>query len=160
MTMLVLTRKPGQSIMIGDGVEVQVLSVAGEKVRLGITAPRDVSIFRNEVYDRIESEQGRSRGTDDQANGARNDDGDDRDRQTDEQDAEPDLALGLVARDAAGARAVDRALAQLLAPASLERHLLLERQLDLSHALSHPHLSHRESPPGRPCRLATNLARA
>src|SRR3954452_24845512 len=55
-TMLVLTRKPGQSIMIGDGVEVQVLSVAGEKVRLGITAPRDVSIFRNEVYDRIESE--------------------------------------------------------------------------------------------------------
>jgi len=56
--MLVLTRKPGQSIMIGDGVEVQVLSVAGEKVRLGITAPRDVSIFRNEVYDRIEQEQG------------------------------------------------------------------------------------------------------
>jgi carbon storage regulator len=60
--MLVLTRKPGQSIMIGDGVEVQVLSVAGEKVRLGITAPRDVSIFRNEVYDRIESE---NRGGDD-----------------------------------------------------------------------------------------------
>jgi carbon storage regulator len=54
--MLVLTRKPGQSIMIGDGVEVQVLSVAGEKVRLGITAPRDVSIFRNEVYERIEHE--------------------------------------------------------------------------------------------------------
>jgi carbon storage regulator len=54
--MLVLTRKTGQSIMIGDGVEVQVLSVAGEKVRLGITAPRDVSIFRNEVYDRIETE--------------------------------------------------------------------------------------------------------
>ncbi|HEX3293184.1 MAG TPA: carbon storage regulator CsrA [Solirubrobacterales bacterium] len=54
--MLVLTRKPGQSIMIGEGVEVQVLSVAGEKVRLGITAPRDVSIFRNEVYDRIEGE--------------------------------------------------------------------------------------------------------
>ena len=54
--MLVLTRKTGQSIMIGEGVEVQVLSVAGEKVRLGITAPPDVSIFRNEVYDRIESE--------------------------------------------------------------------------------------------------------
>jgi carbon storage regulator len=54
--MLVLTRKPGQSIMIGDGVEVQVLSVAGEKVRLGITAPRDISIFRHEVYDRIENE--------------------------------------------------------------------------------------------------------
>jgi carbon storage regulator len=54
--MLVLTRKPGQSIMIGDSVEVQVLSVAGEKVRLGITAPRDVSIFRDEVYDRMENE--------------------------------------------------------------------------------------------------------
>jgi carbon storage regulator len=54
--MLVLTRKPGQSIMIGDGVEVQVLSTAGEKVRLGITAPKDVSIFRNEVYDRIGDE--------------------------------------------------------------------------------------------------------
>jgi carbon storage regulator len=54
--MLVLTRKPGQSIMIGDGVEVQVLSVAGEKVRLGITAPREVPIFRNEVYERIEQE--------------------------------------------------------------------------------------------------------
>ena len=55
--MLVLTRKPGQSIMIGDGVEVQVLSVAGEKVRLGITAPREVPIFRNEVYERIEEER-------------------------------------------------------------------------------------------------------
>jgi carbon storage regulator len=69
--MLVLTRKPGQSIMIGDGVEVQVLSVAGEKVRLGITAPRDVSIFRNEVYDRIEAEQARGgEGEDEGANAA------------------------------------------------------------------------------------------
>ena len=64
--MLVLTRKPGQSIMIGDGVEVRVLSVAGEKVRLGITAPRDVSIFRNEVYDRIEAEQNRGGGGEDE----------------------------------------------------------------------------------------------
>jgi carbon storage regulator len=67
--MLVLTRKPGQSIMIGEGVEVQVLSVAGEKVRLGITAPRDVSIFRNEVYDRIENEQS-SGGEDEDSNAA------------------------------------------------------------------------------------------
>lgn len=65
--MLVLTRKPGQSIMIGDGVEVQVLSVAGEKVRLGMTAPRDVAIFRNEVYERIENENDRS---DDAVDGA------------------------------------------------------------------------------------------
>jgi carbon storage regulator len=71
--MLVLTRKPGQSIMIGDGVEVQVLSVAGEKVRLGITAPRDVSIFRNEVYDRIENEaasRGETEQPDDSTNAA------------------------------------------------------------------------------------------
>jgi carbon storage regulator len=71
--MLVLTRKPGQSIMIGDGVEVQVLSVAGEKVRLGITAPRDVSIFRHEVYDRIENEaagESREKDEDDGTNAA------------------------------------------------------------------------------------------
>ena len=67
--MLVLTRKPGQSIMIGDGVEVHVLSVAGEKVRLGITAPREVSIFRNEVYDRIESENERSGGDEEEDEG-------------------------------------------------------------------------------------------
>ena len=69
--MLVLSRKPSQSIMIGDGVEVQVLSVAGEKVRLGITAPREVSIFRNEVYERIESENElRSSGDDEDDGGA------------------------------------------------------------------------------------------
>ena len=55
--MLVLTRKPGQSIIIGDGIEVEVLSVAGEKVRLGITAPREVEIFRHEVYERIQNER-------------------------------------------------------------------------------------------------------
>ena len=55
--MLVLTRKPSQSIIIGDGIEVEVLSVAGEKVRLGITAPRHVEIFRHEVYERIQEER-------------------------------------------------------------------------------------------------------
>ena len=60
--MLVLTRKPAQSIMIGDGIEVQVLSVSGEKVRLGITAPRDVSIFREEVLERIQADEGDSGG--------------------------------------------------------------------------------------------------
>lgn len=52
--MLVLTRKPGQSILIGDGIEVQILSSAREKVRVGIIAPRDISIFRQEVKERIE----------------------------------------------------------------------------------------------------------
>jgi carbon storage regulator len=48
--MLVLTRKSNQSIMIGDDVEVSVLAVMGEKVRIGIAAPRDVPVFRKEVY--------------------------------------------------------------------------------------------------------------
>lgn len=59
--MLVLTRKPGQSILIGDGIEVQILSSAREKVRVGIIAPRDISIFRNEVKERIERAALRSR---------------------------------------------------------------------------------------------------
>jgi carbon storage regulator len=48
--MLVLTRKSNQSIMIGDDIEVSVLAVMGEKVRIGITAPREVPVFRKEVY--------------------------------------------------------------------------------------------------------------
>jgi len=55
--MLVLTRKQSQSIIIGGAIEVQVLAVTGEKVRLGITAPDDVGIFRDEVYDRIEADR-------------------------------------------------------------------------------------------------------
>ena len=55
--MLVLTRKSNQSIMIGDDVEVSVLSIMGEKVRIGISAPRDVPVFRKEVYLEIQQEQ-------------------------------------------------------------------------------------------------------
>jgi carbon storage regulator len=55
---LVLTRKSNQSIMIGDDVEVSVLSIMGEKVRLGISAPRDVPVFRKEVYLEIQEERG------------------------------------------------------------------------------------------------------
>ena len=58
--MLVLTRKPNQSIMIGDDIEVSVLSVVGEKVRIGIHAPHDIPVFRTEIYVEIqrEGEQG------------------------------------------------------------------------------------------------------
>jgi|SRR5215210_2561231 len=56
--MLVLTRKTNQSIMIGDDVEVSVLAVSRDKIRLGITAPRDVPVFRKEVYLSIKDEQG------------------------------------------------------------------------------------------------------
>ena len=55
--MLVLTRKSNQSIMIGDEIEVSVLSVMGEKVRIGIQAPRDVPVYRKEVYLEIQKEQ-------------------------------------------------------------------------------------------------------
>jgi carbon storage regulator len=48
--LLVLTRKSNQSIMIGDDIEVSVLAVMGEKVRIGISAPRTVPVFRKEVY--------------------------------------------------------------------------------------------------------------
>jgi carbon storage regulator len=54
--MLVLTRKANQSIMIGDTIEVSVLSVLGEKVRLGIQAPRDVPVFRKEVFLEIQAQ--------------------------------------------------------------------------------------------------------
>jgi carbon storage regulator len=57
--MLVLTRKGNQSIMIGDDIEVSVLAVMGEKVRIGIDAPRSVPVFRKEVYLEIqESREG------------------------------------------------------------------------------------------------------
>jgi carbon storage regulator len=56
--MLVLTRKSNQSIMIGDDIEVTVLSITGEKVRIGIQAPRDIPVFREEVYLEIQQERG------------------------------------------------------------------------------------------------------
>jgi carbon storage regulator len=54
---LVLTRKSNQSIMIGDDIEVSVLSIMGEKVRIGIQAPRDIPVFRREVYLEIQEER-------------------------------------------------------------------------------------------------------
>ena len=58
--MLVLTRKSNQSIMIGDDIEVSVLAIMGEKVRIGIQAPRDVPVFRREVY--LEIQEGSAKG--------------------------------------------------------------------------------------------------
>jgi len=51
--MLALTRKKGESIIIGDEIEVVVLSVQGEQVKLGVRAPRSVSVHRREIYDQI-----------------------------------------------------------------------------------------------------------
>jgi carbon storage regulator len=77
--MLVLTRKSNQSIMIGDDIEVSVLSIMGEKVRIGIQAPRDIPVFRREVYLEIQEERGgvgaavqaRTNGTDQESAGRR-----------------------------------------------------------------------------------------
>ena len=55
--MLVLTRKSNQSIMIGDEIEVSVLAVMGEKVRIGIQAPRAIPVFRKEVYLEIQQDR-------------------------------------------------------------------------------------------------------
>jgi carbon storage regulator len=55
---LVLTRKSNQSIMIGDDIEVSVLAIMGEKVRIGIDAPRSVPVFRKEVYIEIQQDRG------------------------------------------------------------------------------------------------------
>ncbi len=55
--MLVLTRKSNQSIMIGDDIEISVLAIMGEKVRIGIDAPRSVPVFRREVYVQIQEGQ-------------------------------------------------------------------------------------------------------
>ena len=54
--MLVLSRQKDESIMIGDNVEITIVDVRGDKVRLGINAPREISVHRREVYDAIQKE--------------------------------------------------------------------------------------------------------
>ena len=61
--MLILARKVGQSIMIGEDVEITVIEVRGEQVRLGINAPKNVSVYRKELLDQIAAENLRAAGT-------------------------------------------------------------------------------------------------
>ncbi|MCB0265342.1 MAG: carbon storage regulator CsrA [Calditrichaeota bacterium] len=54
--MLVLTRRLGESINIGDNIKITVVDIDGKQVKIGIEAPKDISIFREEVYERIKKE--------------------------------------------------------------------------------------------------------
>ncbi len=55
--MLILTRRVGETLMIGDEVTVTVLGVKGNQVRIGVNAPKNVAVHREEIYDRIKQEQ-------------------------------------------------------------------------------------------------------
>jgi len=60
--MLILTRRVGETLMIGDEVTVTVLGVKGNQVRIGVNAPKDVSVHREEIYERIKNEQKEAQG--------------------------------------------------------------------------------------------------
>lgn len=54
--MLVLARKQGESLMIGDNIEIQIIEIRGDQVKIGVNAPRDVNVYRREVFNLIQDE--------------------------------------------------------------------------------------------------------
>lgn len=58
--MLILTRRIGESLIIGDNINVTVLGIRGNQVRIGVNAPKDVAVHREEIYEKIRNEQGGS----------------------------------------------------------------------------------------------------
>jgi carbon storage regulator len=65
--MLVLSRQKNESIIIGDDVEITIVDVRGDKVRLGITAPKAISVHRKEIYEAIQREKAEKKQQDDPA---------------------------------------------------------------------------------------------
>ena len=55
--MLILTRRVGETVMIGDDIAITILGVKGNQVRVGVNAPKEVSVHREEIYDRIQQEK-------------------------------------------------------------------------------------------------------
>jgi len=65
--MLILTRRVGESLMIGDDVNVTVLGIRGNQVRIGVNAPKEIAVHREEIYERIQREKGGQQAADDDA---------------------------------------------------------------------------------------------
>ncbi|MGD2113148.1 MAG: carbon storage regulator CsrA [Gammaproteobacteria bacterium] len=61
--MLILTRRVGETLMVGDDVTITVLGVKGNQVRIGVNAPKHVAVHREEIYERIKDEQNQKAGT-------------------------------------------------------------------------------------------------